>query len=130
MLVIVRSVVVTVGVRKYCEPTEKVPGPEDRTQGHPFLDVPEGKAVSEQISGGSRHFEAQLNLPVSGSAGNFIPDGSLPRLLICRQSDIVTAHHSAPQEVPVRNSETCSYKYSQSVMICKRTAYLIKSMYL
>ena len=53
VLVVVGTVVVTVGIRQYSEATEKVPGPEDRTKGHPFLGVPESKAVSKQISGGS-----------------------------------------------------------------------------
>ena len=110
VLVVVGTVVVTVGIRQYSEATKKVPGPKDRTKGHPFLDVPESEAVSKQIPGGSRHFETQLNLPVSGSAGNFIPDGSLSRLFICRQSDIVTANHRAPHKVPVRNSEASSWK--------------------
>ena len=53
VLVVVRTVVVTVGISQYGEATEEVPGPEDRTKGHPVLDVPEGEAVSKQISGGS-----------------------------------------------------------------------------
>ena len=108
MLVIVRTVVVTVGISQYGQATPKVPGPEDRPKGHPVLDVPESEAVTKEISGGSGHFEAELNLPVPGSAGNFIPDGSLPRLLIRRQSDVVTADHRAPSKVPVWNSKASS----------------------
>ena len=62
MLVIVRTVVVTVGICQYGQTTEQVPGPEDRTKGHPLLDVPESEAVPKEISGGSRHFETQLHL--------------------------------------------------------------------
>ena len=108
MLVIVRTVVVTVGISQYGQATPKVPGPEDRPKGHPVLDVPESEAVTKEISGGSGHFEAELNLPVPGSAGNFIPDGSLSRLLIRRQSDVVTAYHGAANKVPVWNSESSS----------------------
>ena len=62
VLVIVRTVMVTVGICQDGEATEKVPGPEDRTKSHPVLDVPESEAVSKQVSRGSRHFETQLNL--------------------------------------------------------------------
>ena len=62
---VVRPVVIAVGVRHNCQSGKVVSRSEDGTGKHPISGVPECESVSEQILGGTGHFELDLHLPVS-----------------------------------------------------------------
>ena len=122
------TVVVAVSVCDDGEAAPHVPRPEHRPQRHPVLDVPEGEPVPEEVPGGARHLEAQLHLPVPGSARNLntschnsllilsymfwyhlVPYRPLLGSVIACQSNVVACDHSGANEIPVGNPETVAW---------------------